>query len=70
MLLLYVESMPTQTKTFDDLHALPDLRTFLKTANEMKYFLLVLLWDKLYTVPDNRNTLLRVLEVLRRGDYY
>jgi hypothetical protein len=52
------------------LHALPDVRSFLKTAEEMKYFLLVVLWERLFAVADNRNAMLRVLEVIRRGDYY
>lgn len=47
-----------------------DLKQFVKSSNEMKYFLIVILWDKLFAVPENRNILYRVLQVIKKVSYY
>jgi hypothetical protein len=46
------------------------LKTFLKSANEMKYFFVVSLWNKLFTCEHHEATLFRLLELIQKAEYY
>jgi hypothetical protein len=46
--------------------SLPELKTFLKSANEMKYFFIVTLWDKLF-IEENYQTLYQLLELVQKA---
>jgi hypothetical protein len=45
-------------------------KNYLKSAQEIKYFFIVMLWKKLWNEPAHRELLLRTLEFIKRGNYY
>lgn len=60
----------SKNKVVDALQGESELKAFLKSSREIKYFFIVLLWKKLYTDPALKPTLLKALALVKRAEYY
>jgi hypothetical protein len=58
----------SKNKVVDALQGESELKAFLKSANEIKFFFIILLWKKLYTDPALKPTLLKTLALLKRAE--